>query len=100
MGKLPADACPYPRPFPEGFSECAVFEEVALRHRRSIAAPGTKGVSCRSLTVGTFWDGGNHHYGKCRLGDSAARLGLAKNTIYGRRPYIHSYAHSQHDSTG
>src|SRR5438309_1947695 len=54
MGKLPGDACPYPRPFPEGFSECAVFEEVALRHRRSIATPEMKLVSCRNLTVGTF----------------------------------------------
>src|SRR2546429_8546742 len=96
MGKLPADACPYPRPFPEGFSECAVFEEVALRHRRSIAAPETKGVSCRSLTVGTFWDGGNHHYGKCRLGDSAGRLGVGKKKIVERRTQIKKYGPSQH----
>src|SRR2546429_5088825 len=99
MGKLPADACPYPRPFPEGFSECAVFEEVALRHRRSIAAPETKVVSCRSLTVGTFWDGGNHHYGKCRLGDSAARLELAKNQIVERPTHIHSHSEPASDDT-
>ncbi|TMD22626.1 MAG: hypothetical protein E6I99_09500 [Chloroflexi bacterium] len=100
MGKLPGDACPFPRPFPEGFSECAVFEEVALRHRRSIATPEMKVVSCRNLTVGTFWDGGNHHYGKCRLGDSAARLELAKNQIVERHTYINSYADSERDDPG
>ena len=100
MGKLPADACPFPRPFPEGFSECAVFEEVALRHRRSVAVPAVKLVSCRNLTVGTFWDGGNHHYGKCRLGDSAARLELAKNQIVERHTYITSLADSDREDPG
>jgi hypothetical protein len=83
MGKLPADACPYPRPFREGFSDCAVFDRIELRNARaaSAASQPRRLVSCRNLLVGRFWNGAQHHYGKCRLGDSGARLELVKHQI-------------------
>ena len=78
MGILPDDACPYPRPFPKGFDECAAFERRA--------------GSCTHLTIGTYSDGVNHHYGRCRLGDAAARMALLKQHIVERDTYISRYA--------
>ena len=100
MGSLPADACPYPRPFPEGFSECAVFDRLALRLAWASDAVPRPVASCRNLTVGTFWDGGNHHYGRCRLGDGSARMASVKAEIVERHTYINSYADSERDDPG
>jgi hypothetical protein len=90
MGKLPADACPYRRPFPEDFSECMVFDRIELRTARVATAAGQprRLVSCRNLLVGSFWNGAQHHYGKCRLGDGAARLELLKHQIVQRQDFI------------
>ena len=78
MGMLPDDACPYPRPFPKGFDECAAFKRRA--------------GSCTHLTIGTYFDGANHHYGRCRLGDAAARMAMLKDHIVLRDIYIDQYA--------
>jgi len=52
---------------------------------------GTIG-SCVNLTVGIFWDELRHHYGKCRLGDSAARLALLKTQIADSESYVNRHA--------
>lgn len=75
---LPDDACPYPRPFRRGFDECAAFE------RRT--------GSCANLTIGTYFDGANHHYGRCRLGDAATRIAMLKHHIVERDIYIDRFA--------
>jgi len=78
MALLPDDACPYPRPFPEGFGDCGAFEQRA--------------GSCIHLTIGTYFDGANHHYGRCRLGDGPARMALLKHHIVQRDSFIDHYA--------
>lgn len=75
---LPDDACPYPRPFPKSFDKCGVFERSA--------------GSCVHLTIGTYFDGTNHHYGCCRLGDLTARMALLKDGIVQRDTYIDHFA--------
>jgi hypothetical protein len=52
---------------------------------------GTIG-SCVNLTVGIFWDELRHRYGKCRLGDSAARLALLKTQIVDSESYVNRHA--------
>ena len=52
---------------------------------------GTSG-SCVNLTVGTFSDELRHRYGKCRLGDSAARLALLKTQIVDSDSYVNAHA--------
>jgi hypothetical protein len=100
MGSLPADACPYPRPFPEGFSECAVFDRLALRVPRAAGPTPRSVASCRNLTVGTFWDGGNHHYGRCRLGDGSARMASVKAQIVERHTYINNLVEGEDQAPG
>ena len=51
--------------------------------------------SCANLTVGKFWDGTNHRYGRCRLGDSAARLALLGTQIADSDSYVKSRVDSE-----
>ena len=51
-------------------------------------------ISCANLTVGTFWDGTKHRYGRCRLGDSTARLALLGTQIAVSDSYVNSHADS------
>jgi hypothetical protein len=92
MGKFPDDACPYPRPFPDDFRECASFERVTLSSIPGTNDPARANSTCANLTVGLFWDGTNHRYGRCRLGDSAARLALLKTQISDSDLYVSSHA--------
>jgi hypothetical protein len=50
------------------------------------------GGSCANLVVGIFWDDLRHRYGKCRLGDSAARLALLKTQIADSDSYVNTHA--------
>jgi hypothetical protein len=45
-----------------------------------------------NLTVGIFWDDLRHRYGKCRLGDSTARLALLKTQIANSESYVNAHA--------
>ena len=88
MGKVPSDACPYPRPFPEGFQDCAAFERATSRPLGMPADRTNAVASCANLTVGTFWDGTTHRYGRCRLGDSVARLARLRTQIADSDTYV------------
>jgi len=88
MGKQPRDACPYPRPFPKAFADCSAFEPVDFNAAPSTDVPAQMLRSCANLGIGTFWDGGTHHYGRCRLGDSAARFEFVKHQIVQTQSYI------------
>ncbi len=48
--------------------------------------------ACVNLTVGTFWDQLRHRYGRCRLGDGAARLALLKTQIVDSESYVNAHA--------
>jgi hypothetical protein len=48
--------------------------------------------SCVNLTVGIFWDELRHRYGRCRLGDSGARLALLKTQIVDSDSYVNAHA--------
>lgn len=50
------------------------------------------GGSCANLTVGIYWDDLRHRYGKCRIGDSAARLALLKSQIVESDSYVNAHA--------
>jgi hypothetical protein len=85
---LPGDACPYPRPFPKDFRDCAAFERVTSKPLRSAKDRTEAVTSCVNLTVGTFWDGTTHHYGRCRLGDRVTRLALLRTQIADSETYV------------
>ena len=51
-----------------------------------------------NLTIGTFWDGTTHHYGRCRLGSNADRLALLRTQIADSDGYVNSRLDS--DSVG
>jgi hypothetical protein len=51
-----------------------------------------------NLTVGIFFDDLRHRYGRCRLGDSAARLALLKTQIVDSESYVN--AHADFDDMG
>jgi hypothetical protein len=46
--------------------------------------------SCANLTVGTFWDGTTHRYGRCQLGDSVARLARLRTQIADSEAFVNS----------
>ena len=48
--------------------------------------------ACVNLTVGIFFDDLRHRYGRCRLGDSAARLAHLKTQIVDSESYVNTHA--------
>ncbi len=88
MGTLPADACPFSRPFPEGFNECPTYEAVEFQPATLANAPLTPAWTCRHLTTGAYVEGIPHKYGQCALGDSAARLQWLKDQITSREKAV------------
>src|SRR6266571_5063405 len=68
MARLPADACPYPRPFPDGFAECPLYDGERYVPADSKESPLGPIWICRHLVTRPFnLDGVEHHYGACRL---------------------------------
>jgi hypothetical protein len=49
-------------------------------------------TACANLAIGTFWDSGKHHYGRCRLGDSVARLARLKSQVEVSESYVLEHA--------
>lgn len=77
MARFPADACPYPRPFPDGFAECRLYAGERYVPADSKESPlGTIWI-CRHLVTRTFTsEGVEHHYGACQFGSRGARRRL------------------------
>ena len=69
----PADACPYPRPFPEGFDDCPTYQETLFVGLDLQYRPLRPNRTCRFLTVGEASGTRGSFYGRCALGDAAAR---------------------------
>ena len=72
-GPVPADACPYPRPFREGFDDCPTYQETLFVGLDLQYRPLRPNRTCRFLTVGEASGARGSFYGRCALGDAAAR---------------------------
>lgn len=84
MGPLPPDACPFSRPFPEGFDECPAYEGVQFQPATFANEPLSPAWTCHHLGVATAGEGFPRNYAQCALGDAAARLRWLKERIAGR----------------
>ncbi len=72
-GMLPADACPFDRPFPLDFDACPAYQPrtfVALDLRYRPLQPVW---TCQQLEVRPTGASGHRFYGRCSIGDAAAR---------------------------
>jgi hypothetical protein len=69
----PGDACPYPRPFPENFDDCLTYQETVFVGLDLQYRPLRPSRTCRFLTVGEVTGLPGTFYGRCALGDAAAR---------------------------
>jgi len=49
-------------------------------------------TTCANLGIGTFWDSAKHHYGRCGLGDSVARLARLKSQVEASESYVLQHA--------
>jgi hypothetical protein len=70
---LPADACPFRRPFPPDFDACPAYQPrtfVALDLRYRPLHPV---LTCQHLDVRAADATGHRYYGRCSIGDAAAR---------------------------
>jgi hypothetical protein len=88
VGTLPADACPFSRPFPEDFSECSTYDKVEFRPATLANAPLTPSWTCAHLGIGAYTEGFQHKYGRCALGDATARLQWLKDRIASRKQAV------------
>jgi hypothetical protein len=68
-----ADACPYPRPFPEYFDDCKTYQETVFVGLDLQYRPLRPSRTCRFLTVGEIPTQPGTFYGRCALGDAEAR---------------------------
>jgi hypothetical protein len=68
-----ADACPFARPFPDGFRECPAFQRVEFMAVDSQYRPLGRHNSCRHLEAKSLGGRMVGFYGACGLGDAAAR---------------------------
>jgi hypothetical protein len=71
MPDEPSDECPYPKPFPEEFKGCPVYEARLLFPTDSANRPLNPTWTCAHLQATRRSEGG--WYGGCGLGDAAAR---------------------------
>ena len=73
MPSRPPDECQYHKPFPDGFRECPAYQPAQYvpldMHYRVLLPVWT----CGHLDVRSFPASQHRHYGRCRLGDAAAR---------------------------
>ena len=55
-------------------------------------------ISCANLGVGTFWNDTKHHYARCGVGDSNARLALLKTQVVVSESYVLKHADPDHEA--
>lgn len=49
-------------------------------------------TTCANLGIGTFLDSSKHHYGRCGIGDGAARLAWLKTQVEVSESYVLQHA--------
>jgi hypothetical protein len=75
---LPADACPYPRPFPPDFHDCPAYHP---RHFVALTTgydPMSPVWTCANLVVAPVPGAPLRFYPRCRIGDAEARVAWAE----------------------
>ena len=74
----PADECPFPRPFPKGFDQCAAFQPEPFVPMDMSYRPLPPMLTCTHLLTRPLPNGKVGWYAACDIGDEAARRKLAK----------------------
>jgi hypothetical protein len=69
----PADECPFPRPFPEGFDECPPFRPQPFVPMDMSYRLLPQQLTCRRLVSRPLPNGKVGWYAACEIGDEAAR---------------------------
>lgn len=69
-----ADRCPYPRPFPEDFTECPAYQATVFIAVDSRNKPLGTWHTCRHLAPGSDIENRGRFYPRCALGDLAQRM--------------------------
>ena len=78
---VPADCCPYQRPFEIGFAECAGYEAQVFEPTTSRGTPLPVILTCRNLIMGSHGEHAEHRYARCLLGDAHARRQAIRNQL-------------------
>ncbi len=73
----PPDACPYPKPFPADFDDCAAFQPRQFIPLDTLYQPLQPVLTCRHLEIRSM-DARHRWYGACALGEMEARQRWAK----------------------
>jgi hypothetical protein len=71
---LPADGCPYPRPFPPGFHDCPAHQPAYFIALTTGYEPMKPVWTCSRLVPGNVPGIPARFYGRCRIGDLERRL--------------------------
>lgn len=99
MARLPGDACPYHRPFDDGFDECPAYQRsrmlVVDMQYRSLGTINT----CAHLDVRTVPGGEAGYYAHCMIGDAAQRVAWARQFEADRLRRVRELARDLADST-
>jgi hypothetical protein len=74
----PADACPYPRPFPPGFDDCPAYRPSYFVGLTTGYDPMSPVWTCGNLVSASVPGAGARFYPRCRIGDAAARVAWAE----------------------
>jgi hypothetical protein len=77
----PADECPFQRPFPEGFNQCAIFQPQPFSPIDMNDRPLAPMLTCSHLATRSLANGKVGWYAACKIGDEAARRGLAEARV-------------------
>lgn len=77
----PADECPWPRPFPDGFDKCSVFKAQTFSATDMSDRPLPPMLTCHHLATRSLPNGKVGWYAACEIGDEAARQKLTEIRI-------------------
>jgi hypothetical protein len=77
----PADECPWPRPFPEGFDQCPIYAARPYRATDSRDRPLPPVLTCLYLISRPFDQPKAGWYGACEIGDAAERRAYLERKI-------------------
>jgi len=77
----PADACPYPRPFPADFDGCRAYHPAWFTPMTSGFDTMTAVWTCSNLVPAAVPRAAARFYGRCRIGDAAARAAWAGTAL-------------------
>jgi anti-anti-sigma regulatory factor/anti-sigma regulatory factor (Ser/Thr protein kinase) len=74
QSSAPDDRCPFSRPFPPDFGDCAAHQAMAFVPTDTMHHPLRTELTCRHLTVGYTPATAGRHYARCGLGTAPERL--------------------------